>query len=115
MLTINRLAGVAPEVNLGECTSHTPPPRMNKAIHSGFEFQRCHQKSKMGISGPIKGHVSTKQFIKKEKDRTWLVKFESFENFLLCAWVNFPPNFLVAYTSMNDSKFCAVAGFQVPV
>ena len=50
-----RSAGVAPEVNLRERTSHMPPPSLNKAAHSGFETQRTlHQKSKnRGISGPI--------------------------------------------------------------
>ena len=42
-LAAKRLAGVTPEVNLRECISHTPPPSANKAAHSGFEIQRCHQ------------------------------------------------------------------------
>ena len=28
----------------------TPPPSANKAAHSDFETQRCHQKSKTGVS-----------------------------------------------------------------
>ena len=50
MLAIKRSAGVTPEVNLREHTSHTPLSSANKAVHSGFETQRCHQKSKMGVS-----------------------------------------------------------------
>ena len=49
-LATKRSAGVAPEVNLGECTSCTPVPSVNKASRSGFEtLRRCHQKSKTGI------------------------------------------------------------------
>ena len=51
MLAIKRPAGVAPEVNLMECTSHIymPLPSVNRAPHSGFESQRrCHQ-SKLGV------------------------------------------------------------------
>ena len=45
MLAAKRSAGVAPEVNLREHISHTPPPSVNKAAHSGFETQRRqHQK-----------------------------------------------------------------------
>ena len=55
MLATKRLAGVAPEVKLGEYTSRTLTPSMNKAEHSSFETQmRHHQKSKTGISGPTK-------------------------------------------------------------
>ena len=51
MLATKRSAGVAPEVNLGECVTHMPLPSANKALHSGFETQRrYHQKSKTGIS-----------------------------------------------------------------
>ena len=42
--------GVAPEVNLMECTSYTPLISVNKAAHSGFETQRRrHQKSTTGV------------------------------------------------------------------
>ena len=58
---IKRSAGVAPEVNLTEHTSCTPLPSANKTGHSGFETQRRHHG---GISGPTKGHVSTKIFLK---------------------------------------------------
>ena len=46
----SRSAGVAPEVNLGECISQTPLPIV-KATHSDFETQRkLDQKSKTGVS-----------------------------------------------------------------
>ena len=51
MLATERLAGVAPEVNLRELVAHTPLPSANKAAHSGFETQSRHQqKSKTGTS-----------------------------------------------------------------
>ena len=50
MLATKRLAGVRPEVNLKEHVTCTPLPKMNKAAHSGFETQRCHQSSKTGVS-----------------------------------------------------------------
>ena len=31
-----KVAGVAPEVNLIECVTRTPPPSAHKATHSGF-------------------------------------------------------------------------------
>ena len=59
MLATKRSAGVTPEMNLRECVTHTPLPSANKAAHSGFETQRCHKKSKTGVSvAPQKG-VST--------------------------------------------------------
>ena len=42
MLAIYTGRGVAPEVNLREHISCTPPPSANKAAHSGFETQRRH-------------------------------------------------------------------------
>ena len=44
-----------------------PPPRANKAAHSGFETQRRHhQKSRTGVSvGTQKGLMSSKNFLKK--------------------------------------------------
>ena len=39
MIAAKRSAGVAPEVNLRECLTHTPPPSMNNAAHSGLETQ----------------------------------------------------------------------------
>ena len=61
-----RVAGVTPEVNLKELLTHTPPPSVNKAAHSGFQTQRrCHQKSKTGVSAaPQKGLMSFKNLIK---------------------------------------------------
>ena len=56
MLAAKRSAGVALQVNLREYTSCIPPPSANKAAHSGFEIQRCHQE----YQWPTKGHVSTK-------------------------------------------------------
>ena len=41
---------VAPEVDLRECTLHSPPQYEQGRICSGFETQRiCHQKSKTGV------------------------------------------------------------------
>ena len=40
MLAAKRSASVAPEVNLRECVTCTPPPSANKDAHSGFETQR---------------------------------------------------------------------------
>ena len=62
MLADKRLPGVAPEVNLIECLTHTPPPSVNKAAHSGFETQRRnHKKSKTRVSvAPPKGLMSSK-------------------------------------------------------
>ena len=51
MLAAKRLTGVTPEVNLREHISHTPPPSVNKAAHSGFETQRRYDKKyKTGVS-----------------------------------------------------------------
>ena len=68
MLATKRLAGVTPEVILRECVTHTPPPSVNKAAHSGFETQRIHhQKSKTGVSvAPQKGLMSSKNLKKKD-------------------------------------------------
>ena len=66
MLATERLAGVAPEVNLREHVAHTPLPSVNKAANAGFETQRRHhQKSKTGISGPIKKTRVLQKFFKK--------------------------------------------------
>ena len=46
MLTLKRLAGVAPEVNLRKHVTCMPLPSANKAAYSGFETQ----KSKTGVS-----------------------------------------------------------------
>ena len=48
MLSVKRLAGVAPDVNLRD-SSCIPLPSGKKAAHSGFEAQRRHhQKFKTG-------------------------------------------------------------------
>ena len=61
MLAANRSACVTPEVNLREHVTHTPPPSVNKAAHSGFETQ----KSKTGVAvTPQKGLMSCKNFKK---------------------------------------------------
>ena len=55
MLDTERLAGVTPEVNLGECISHMSLPSVNKAGHSGFETQRRPRNPEVqnsGISSP---------------------------------------------------------------
>ena len=63
-LAMMLLASLVPEVDLRECVTHTPPPSMNKAVHSGFEMQkRHHQKSKTGVSvTPRKDLCSPKFF-----------------------------------------------------
>ena len=68
MLTAKRLAGVPPEVNLGEHLSYTPLPSMNKVVHSGFETQRILQQGVLKV--PQVGLMSSKLFkkIKTEKD-----------------------------------------------
>ena len=65
MLAIKRLAGVVPEVNLKEGTSHTSLPRANKATYSGFE-RDVPRTLKTGVC-PIKRHVSTKNFKNKKQ------------------------------------------------
>ena len=51
----------------GRASFQVPPPRVNKAAHSGFESQRrCHQKSKTGVSvASQKGLMSSNFFFKK--------------------------------------------------
>ena len=67
MVAIKRSAGVAPEMNLRERISRTPPPSVNKSANSGFETQKGRQqKSKTGVSvAPQKGLMSSKNFSKK--------------------------------------------------
>ena len=52
------------EINLRDRVTHMPPPRPNKAAHSGFETQRTrHQKTKTGVSvAPKKGLMSSNFF-----------------------------------------------------
>ena len=68
LATINRSAGVVPEVNLRECVTCMPWPSTNKVAHSGFETQkRRQQKSKhSGISGPTKSVPNS--FLKMETE-----------------------------------------------
>ena len=58
MLAAKRSAGVAPEVNLGECVTDMPPPSANKM---STEVQN------RGISGPTKRFMSSKFFFFKKK------------------------------------------------
>ena len=58
-----RSEDVAPEVNFRECASNTPPPSPNKAAHSP-------KVQKRGISGPTKGHLSTKNYLKNSSNLT---------------------------------------------
>ena len=46
-----------------ECTSSTPPPSTNKVAHSPKVQNR-------DISGPTKGHLSTKNYLKISSDLT---------------------------------------------
>ena len=64
MLTAKRSAGVAPEVNLREHVTSTPPLSVNKVAHSRFETQRRrHEKSKTGVSvAPQKALMSSNFF-----------------------------------------------------
>ena len=64
MLATNRSAGVAPEVNLRECTSHTPLPSTNKSAQSGFETQ----KSKQGYQWPHKRTYVLQTFSEKKME-----------------------------------------------
>ena len=66
MLATKRLAGVTPEVNLGEPITHALPPSANKAAHCGSETKRRHhQKSETWVSvAPQKGLKSSKNFKK---------------------------------------------------
>ena len=74
MLATKRSAGVALDVNLWECVSHTPMSRANKTVHSGFETQRRHhQKSKIGISMATNKRTYVLQiFLKKQKISLYL-------------------------------------------
>ena len=68
MLTTKRSAGVAPEVNFKEHTSHTPSPSVNKVAHFGFETERIHhKKSKTGVSVALQKDISGKISGKKSQ------------------------------------------------
>ena len=67
--TTKRLACVAPEVDLGECTLHLPPQKAKKveptlALKPRREVTKNSNVSKP-ISGPQKGHVSAQNYFKK--------------------------------------------------
>ena len=50
-----RSAGVTPEVNIRECVTHTHPPSVNNAAHSGFKTQEMSPEIQdRGINGPTK-------------------------------------------------------------
>ena len=70
ILASKRSAGVAPEVNLTESVTHTPPPSTNKAVHYGFEtHRRCQQEvQNKGISGPTKRAYVFQNFVKIDPD-----------------------------------------------
>ena len=75
ILAAKMSAGVAPEVNLRECVTHTPLPSSNKTAHSGIETQRKHhQKSETGLDlsvvNPRKDYVVQKFFLKKQDARS---------------------------------------------
>ena len=64
-----RLASVAPEVNPGECTLHSPlKKKVNKAEPTlGFETQRrLHQKSKTWVPVAPKKHMCSPKTLKKK-------------------------------------------------
>ena len=67
MLVVEKLASVAPGVNLREPASHMPLPSSTKAAHSGFETQRRrHQKvQNRDISGPHKNELCPQKIFKK--------------------------------------------------
>ena len=80
MLAAKRSAGVAPEVDLWECVTYTPPPSANKAAYSDFETQRRHQQK--GYQWPHKkGLMSSKNLQKNsiankcEERRNVLISF----------------------------------------
>ena len=51
ILAANRLAGVAPDMNVREHVTRMPLPSVIKTTHSGFETHKIrHQKSKTGVS-----------------------------------------------------------------
>ena len=64
ILATKTSAGVTPEVNLREHEICTPPPSVNKTVHSCYETKRrLRQKSKnRGISSPTKRTHVLKKF-----------------------------------------------------
>ena len=69
MLAIYTGRGVVPEVNLGECISHTPPQNSNKAEPTLALKPRgdITRSPKQGYQWPQNGHVSNKNFLKKKQ------------------------------------------------
>ena len=65
------LASVAPEVDLGECTLHSPPQKVNKAeptlaLNPEEMSPEIQNRGTIGPKNFKKGHVSAKNFKKKE-------------------------------------------------
>ena len=65
--------GVAPEVNLRECILRMPPPSANKAeptlaLNPRGDITRS---PKQGFQWPTNGHVSNKNFLKKNKKKNY--------------------------------------------
>ena len=68
MLAVKRsAAGVTPEVNLREYTSHVPLLSTNKASHPEETSPEVQNR---GISGPIERHVGHQKFKKKHTHKT---------------------------------------------
>ena len=69
MLAAKRLAHVALEVDLGECTLHSPPQNKQIIIKQNPLWVRRHPKSKTGVPvAPKKEHVSAKNLKEKVCD-----------------------------------------------
>ena len=65
MLTVKRLAGVAPEVYLMECIIHTPLSNADKTTDADLEAQMTLSPiQNRGVSGPLKGSVTTENTLK---------------------------------------------------
>ena len=65
-LAPKRSACVAPEENIRECVTCTPPPITDLAAHSGFKTRRRHQKSETGGIGSPMGETCVPQFFFKK-------------------------------------------------
>ena len=70
-----RSASVAPEVDLRECTLHSPPQKKKKRIRQNplrlwTPEETSPEIQNRGTSGPKKGHVSAKNFKKKKQKKT---------------------------------------------
>ena len=74
MLAVKRSVVVAPEVDLGECTSHSPPQKM-WIRQNPFWLWNPEETSpeirNRGTSGPTKGHVSAKNVKKSFHHTPW--------------------------------------------